>query len=277
LGIYPEPKMESSEVTYLSMKWLRIFLACAALVRVSSAVADDWPGLPIGPPPKVLEMVKVPGGCYEMGDFLGVGEANERPKHHVCVKDFLLGQYPVSQMEWIMVMGRNPSANGGCGGLCPVEDVSWADIQEFLRRLNSRGDRKYRLPTEAEWEYAARSGGKRESWAGTSDVKEVGTYAWFIENALFQTHEVGKKKANGLGLYDMTGNVWQWTSDWYDESYYAASPEQSPAGPAIGKSRVLRGGYWGDPSSMIRTTRRVALPPDARSPGYGFRLVQSTP
>ena len=257
---------------------LMIFVMAAALAGVAAnAIADPWPEGPDGPPPKVLEMVKIPGGCFEMGDSLGLGEANERPKHRVCVTEFQLGKFPVSQMEWISVMGKNPSANGTCGGFCPVESVSWDDIQEFLQRLNARGNAKYRLPTEAEWEYAARSGGKAETWSGTSNVAELGDYAWFIENAKFQSHAVGEKKPNGLGLYDMSGNVWQWTSDWFAPAYYASSPEQDPKGPDSGKLRVLRGGYWGDPSQMLRTTRRIALPPTARGPGFGLRLVQIAP
>ena len=264
-------------VMSLSARWMMVAVGAAAIGVAPRAVADDWPESAGGPPPKGFEMVKVPGGCYDMGDFLGLGEDNERPKHRVCVKDFLLGKYPVSQMEWIMTMGKNPSANGNCGGFCPVENVSWNETQEFLRRLNARRGPQYRLPTEAEWEYAARSGGKSETWAGTSNVAELGAYAWFIENAVFQIRPVGTKKANGLGLFDMSGNVWQWTADWYGETYYANSPEQDPRGPATGKLRVLRGGYWGDPSPMMRTTRRIALQPDARSPGYGLRLVQLAP
>ncbi len=242
-----------------------------------AAWADDWPDAPVEPPAKGLEMVQVPGGCYEMGDFTGVGEDNEKPRHHVCVKDFLLGKFPVSQMEWISVMGKNPSANVACGGFCPVENVSWDDVREFLRRLNARGGGQYRLPTEAEWEYAARDGGKAETWAGTSNATELGDYAWHIENAVFQSHPVGKKKPNALGLYDMSGNVWQWMSDWYAPTYYANSPKQDPKGPGAGKLRVLRGGYWGNPSRMLRTTRRIALPPGAKGPGFGVRLVQMAP
>lgn len=259
-------------------RWMMMIVTGAAAAAIApGAVADDWPESAGGPPPKGFEMVTVPAGCYEMGDFLGLGENNEKPRHRVCVKAFLVGKYPVSQMEWITMMGRNPSANTRCGGFCPVENVSWDDTQEFLRRLNARGAAQYRLPTEAEREYAARSGGKAEAWAGTSQVEELGAHAWFIENAVFQTHPVGEKKANGLGLYDMSGNVWEWTSDWYAETYYANSPEQDPQGPATGKLRVLRGGYWGDPGGMMRTTRRIALPPNARGPGYGLRLVQIAP
>jgi formylglycine-generating enzyme required for sulfatase activity len=150
-------------------------------------------------------------------------------------------------------------------------------VQEFLKRLNARSSAKYRLPTEAEWEYAARSGGRNEIWAGTNDPKRLVDFAWFAPNAGYQTHRVGTKKPNGLGLYDMTGNVWQWTADWYAPDYYESSPEQSPTGPPSGSRRVLRGGFWGNLDHMVRTARRIGLSPDVRSPGYGFRLVQIAP
>jgi formylglycine-generating enzyme required for sulfatase activity len=156
---------------------------------------------------------------------------------------------------------------------CPVENVSWNDVQEFIRRLSERTGKTYRLPTEAEWEYAARSGGRNEKWAGTSDEKELGDYAWFYANASFSGHPVGLKKPNGLGLYDMTGNVWEWMSDWYDEGYYAKSPRDEPNGPISGRTHVLRGGYWGDLSSFVRVARRIGLDPAARAAGYGVRLA----
>jgi len=248
--------------------------ACA----LTSAFADDWPSDTIFPQDTALEMVPVPGGCYAMGDFTGKGDPDERPVHRVCVKDFVIGKYPVSQFEWIGIMGRNPSAYDTCEyGMCPVENVSWNDVQEFLKRLNARSSAKYRLPTEAEWEYAARSGGRNEIWAGTNDPKRLVDFAWFAPNAGYQTHRVGTKKPNGLGLYDMTGNVWQWTADWYAPDYYESSPEQSPTGPPSGSRRVLRGGFWGNLDHMVRTARRIGLSPDVRSPGYGFRLVQIAP
>jgi sulfatase modifying factor 1 len=262
----------------LGIRFVMGVAASAAVVASMPAFADDWPGVEILPPDKGLVMVAVPGGCFQMGDFLGEGDDNEQPRHRVCVKDFRIGKYPVTQTEWIQVMGRNPSAYDSCGiGYCPVENVSWNDAQEFIRRLNERGTAKYRLPTEAEWEYAARSGGKDEKWAGTSDPKKLVEYAWYAANADWQTHRVGEKKPNGLGLYDMTGHVWQWTSDWYAPDYYAKSPEQDPQGPATGTQRVLRGGFWGSLDNMARTTRRIGLAPQTHSPGYGFRLVQVSP
>ncbi len=246
---------------------------CSAL-WAAPAVAD--PGdFPIGPPAEIkpMEMVLVKGGCYEMGDTFGGGFNNERPVHHVCVKDFYLGKYLVTQLQWTATMGVNPSAEPTCGITCPVENVSWVDVQEFIKKLNERTGKSYRLPTEAEWEYAARSGGKDEKWAGTNSDDELADYAWFFNNSHFQSHPVGLKKPNGLGLYDMTGDVWEWMSDWYDESYYAQSPSDEPQGPETGRTRVQRGGYWGDFFTSVRTARRIGIDPEARAPGFGVRLV----
>jgi formylglycine-generating enzyme required for sulfatase activity len=115
-----------------------------------------------------IQMVFVQGGCYQMGDTFGDGESDEKPVHKVCVHDFYMGKYEVTQGQWKAVMGNNPSNFSNCGDNCPVEQVSWADVQQFIQRLNSRSGKNYRLPTEAEWEYAARSGGKSEKWSGTS-------------------------------------------------------------------------------------------------------------
>jgi sulfatase modifying factor 1 len=240
------------------------------------AAADDWP---ISPPDplKDIEMVLVKGGCFKMGDAFGIGADDERPVHEVCVKDFYLGKYPVTQMQWTGTMGTNPSREPNCGMTCPVENVSWNEVQEFLKKLSARTKKPYRLPTEAEWEYAARSGGKDERWAGTSDEKKLPDYAWFYNNAKFQTHPVGQKKPNALGLYDMTGNVWEWTSDWYDTAYYGKSPKDGPPGAATGQTRALRGGYWGDLPSFVRVTRRIGLAPTARGGGYGFRVALPAP
>jgi formylglycine-generating enzyme required for sulfatase activity len=248
-----------------------IGLVISAAFRVA-ARADDWP---IRPPDPLrdIEMVLVKGGCYMMGDTLGDGEDNEKPPHQVCVKDFYIGKYPVTQMQWTGTMGSNPSREAHCGLNCPVENVSWNDVHEYIVKLNRRTKKAYRLPTEAEWEYAARSGGKNERWAGTSSEKTLGDYAWFYDNAGFQTHPVGQKKPNELGLYDMTGNVWQWMSDWYDASYYAKSPKDDPPGATSGELHAIRGGYWGDLPSFVRVTRRIGLVPTARGGGYGVRLA----
>jgi len=240
------------------------------------AAADD---IPLGPPAPIMpmEMVLVKGGCYEMGDTLGGGANNEKPVHHVCVKDFYLGKYLVTQMQFTMDMAINPSLEPTCGLTCPVENVTWNDVQEYIKKFSARTGKPYRLPTEAEWEYAARAGGKDEKWAGTSDENKLGEYAWFFNNSHFQSHPVGQKKPNELGLYDMTGNVWEWMSDYYDDGYYAKSPTNEPTGAATGQKRALRGGYWGDFPSWVRITRRIGLDPAAKAAGFGVRLALPAP
>lgn len=219
-----------------------------------------------------MGMVFVKGGCYQMGDTSGDGGPEEKPVHEVCVDDFYMGKYEVTQGQWKRIMGSNPSRFTDCGDNCPVEGVSWNDVREFIGRLNSlSGDSKYRLPTEAEWEYAARSGGRKEIYSG-GDLYSV---AWFTADPSNETHHVGTKTPNGLGLYDMSGNVWEWTNDWYDSNYYSSSPRKNPTGPDTGSARVLRGGSWGVGPFEIRTAYRNYLSPDYRSGSIGFRLLRT--
>jgi len=246
-----------------------------ALASVQPASADPFDEMYRVPLDRSIDMIEVKGGCYGMGSQAKDAAANEKPAHEVCVTHFLIGKYPVTQSQWISVMGKNPSAHDNCGDVCPVENLAWDDIQAYIRKLNGHTKKKYRLPTEAEWEYAARSGGKDDRWSGTNDEKELGDYAWYLNNARYRSHPVGLKKPNPLGLYDMTGNVWQWVSDWYAEDFYAKSPRDNPQGPATGRMRVLRGGFWGDTADFARVTRRISLAPDVKGPGYGFRLAMS--
>ena len=219
-----------------------------------------------------MEFVFVKGGCYQMGDVLG---DDEKPVHEVCVDDLYMGRYDVTQGQWKMIMGENPSRFSSCGDNCPVEQISWNDVQEFIGKLNSHsGISKYRLPTEAEWEYAARSGGKAERFAGGNDVENV---AWYEANSRsHHTHPVGEKAANGLGLYDMSGNVWQWTSDWYNGKYYSNSPRNNPQGPSSGWSRVIRGGSWCElqPPDVRAARRRYS---ESKDGGFciGVRLLRT--
>ncbi len=168
--------------------------------------------------------------------------------------------------------GNNPSYFSNCGDNCPVEQVSWNDIQDFIRILNQRTGKNYRLPTEAEWEYAARGGGKSDKYSGGNDVDSV---AWYTSNSGGKTHPVGRKKPNGLGIYDMTGNVWEWCSDWYGDGYYRSSPRDNPQGPSSGGFRVLRGGSWYDSARYSRASVRLMLNPDYRYNYVGFRLVRT--
>ncbi|MBI5047341.1 MAG: SUMF1/EgtB/PvdO family nonheme iron enzyme [Deltaproteobacteria bacterium] len=245
-----------------------------------------------------MELVYVKGGCYQMGDSFGDGRSNEKPIHEVCVDDFYIGQYEVTQKEWREVMGSNPSKFKGCDN-CPVERVNWNDIKEFINKLNQKTGKKYRLPTEAEWEYAARSVGKNEKWAGTSNESELGDYAWYDKNSGSKTHPVGQKKPNGLGIYDMSGNVWEWVEDGYDENYYRNSPRTNPVGPSSSHYKVRRGGSWLDVPKLLRASYRsessrrgggswdylpeylrasdsFRIEPEGRNSDYGFRLALSS-
>ncbi len=220
-----------------------------------------------------MEFVLVKGGCYQMGDTFGEGDSSEKPVHEACVDDLYIGKYVVTQGQWQAIMGSNPSFFKNCGDNCPVENVSWNDTQKFIQKLNQKSDgNKYRLPTEAEWEYAARSGGKNEKYAGGNDIDSV---AWYASNSGNKTHPVGIKAANGLGLYDMSGNVWQWVQDWYDDSYYKNSPRNNPPGPSSGDYRVLRGGSWTNTAATVRAAHRFANSPTDHYYFHGFRLALS--
>lgn len=220
-----------------------------------------------------MQMLFIKGGCFQMGDTFGDGESDEKPVHEVCVSDFYMGQYEVTQGQWKAVMGNNPARFPNCGGNCPVENVSWTDVQEFIRRFNARNGKSYRLPTEAEWEYAARSGGKGEKWAGTSSELSLGNYAWYNKNSGRKTHPVGQKQPNGLGLYDMSGNVWEWCADRYGEKYYSQSPKNNPEGASFGSDRVPRGGSWYYHAPSARTSYRGRRSQTQKGSNLGFRLV----
>ncbi|MBF0623692.1 MAG: formylglycine-generating enzyme family protein [Magnetococcales bacterium] len=232
---------------------------------VDSAVANS-----IG-----MEFVRVTGGTFKMGCWgSGEGECfdDEKPAHEVKLGDYWLGKTEVTQKQWRAVMGSDPPELKfkGCDD-CPVEGVTWEDVQEFIEKLNGQGEWKYRLPTEAEWEYACRSGGKEETYAGGLDVDAVGWYG----NSEGKTHPVGQKAPNGLGLYDMSGNVWEWVSDWFDDGYYASSPRDNPGGPSSGSYRVYRGGSWYYVARFLRCAVRGYDVPGPRRGYLGFRLART--
>jgi formylglycine-generating enzyme required for sulfatase activity len=193
----------------------------------------------------------------------------DEPRHTVRInKSFELGQYLVTQGMWKLVMGNNPSHYRG--DKLPVENVSWTDVQDFLAKLNSENDGyHYRLPTEAEWEFAARAGSHYQDYG-----EKVTDVAWSYENSGNQTHQVGQKPANVWGLYDILGNVWEWVQDWYDGKYYKKSPPADPTGPATGEFRVLRGGSWTLKAKETRFSTRNKTAPDARANDVGFRCVR---
>jgi formylglycine-generating enzyme required for sulfatase activity len=269
-------------------RW-RWALVAGAVLAVAPAPAEEGPGKASARPAPTTtfrdpttgtELLYVEGGCFQMGDVFGDGEEEEAPVHEVCVDAFYIGKFEVTQGQWKTVMGSNPSRDAGCKGddACPVDSVSWSDAQDFIARLNGKGGGgKYRLPTEAEWEYAARSGGKRERYSGGNDVGHV---AWFAENSGKRNHPVGTKAANGLGIHDMSGNVWEWTNDWYAADYYSSSPRSNPAGPGgpagPNVDRVIRGGCKTGEASNERTARRsygYQRTSGDRGDKIGFRLV----
>jgi formylglycine-generating enzyme required for sulfatase activity/class 3 adenylate cyclase len=216
-----------------------------------------------------MEFVWVEGGCFQMGDTFGDGDNDEKPVHEVCVDSFGMSRYEVTQGQWQKIMGNNPSRFTK-GDNYPVEHVSWDDTQDFIRKLNSHSGRSFRLPTEAEWEYAARSGGKKEKYAGGNDLDGL---AWYEGNSGSSTHPVGTKEPNGLGLYDMSGNVWEWCSDWYGKNYYQQSFRNNPQGPSSGSFRVIRDGCWNGSPWLARSANRDRFKPNYRLDNLGFRLV----
>ena len=236
-------------------------------------------------PSTILKLVYVKGGCYRMGNRFDDGDRDEKPVHEVCVDDFYMGKYEVTQGQWKAIRGDNPS-QFQAGANYPVEQVSWSDVQEFITKLNKQTGSAYRLPTEAEWEYAARSGGRRDRFAGTSAESDLAQYANFCDincedptNMPEQddkhrtTAPVGRYKPNRLGLYDMSGNVWEFVQDWFDEGYYKKSPKANPQGPESGQKKVIRGGAWDYSARHVRAADRDGIEPTKRSNNGGFRLV----
>ncbi len=225
-----------------------------------------------------LDFVHIPAGEFSMGSPKDEeGRFSDEMLHAVTLtRDYYLQSTEVTQGQWEQVMGENQNRSSfkACGLDCPVENVSWNDAQEFIGQLNQLSKNKYtfRLPTEAEWEYAARAGGKRELYSGSDILDKVG---WYSENSGSATQSVGTRDANAFGLHDMSGNVWEWVQDWYDDKYYANSPEVNPQGPDQGSYRVLRGGSWYDPAWGCRAANRYYWHPDGRNSVLGFRLVLS--
>ena len=237
-----------------------------------------------------MEFVWVPKGCFQMGSPSGESkrDSDEGPVHRVCVDGFWMGKYEVTQGEWQKIMGNNPSKFKK-GSNYPVEKVSWDDCKSFIRKLNARSNKTFRLPTEAEWEYACRAGtttarfwGDGESsacsYANVNDLtsKKVNKFSWAnfnCDDGYAATAPVGSFRANGFGLHDMLGNVWEWCSDWYDKNYYRNSPGQNPQGASSGSIRVLRGGSWHFIPWNVRSAIRSRSRPGFRRNRLGFRLV----
>ena len=249
-----------------------------------------------------MEFVRVPAGEFLMGSASAEARGDERPLTLVRISQgFSLGKYEVPQAEWQAVMGNNPSNFQHCGPNCPVENVSWNDVQRFIGKLNAAvGDERYRLPTEAEWEYAARAGIWTDTPAGgrrilgRSNASLLDGIAWYAGNSEVSyagghdcsfwdekqyassrcgPHPVGLKAPNEWGLHDMLGNVWEWTRDWYGD--YPGGSLTAPRGPGSGSGRVSRGGGWVDRAGGCRVSARLNLLPGDSFIGLGFRLLRT--
>jgi len=219
-----------------------------------------------------MEFVWVPAGCFQMGcgPWTSDCQDHEKPQHEVCVSGFWMGQYEVTQSQWEMIMGHNPSRFKGSNN--PVENVSWNMAKDFVARLNGRGPvGGFSLPTEAQWEYACRAGGRREKYCGGDDVDRV---AWYSNNSAGRIQPVGTRSPNALGLFDMSGNVWEWVEDVYDKEAYSRHSRNNPLITSGSKYRVLRGGSWYVSPWFVRSTGRNKNSPDDRISMFGFRLVR---
>ncbi|ABK42815.1 protein of unknown function DUF323 [Magnetococcus marinus MC-1] len=222
-----------------------------------------------------ITFVEVPGGCFSMGGNDKNMTPAERPAHEVCLTPFWMSRFEVTQGQWAAVMKKNPSFFK-LGPNYPVEQVSWEDAQSFVQKINRKvGQPYYQLPTEAQWEYACRSGGKDEEYCGGDDLSAVG---WHQGNGGLSTHAVGLRRPNGLGLFDMSGNVLEWTLDGFQENYYTKSPRNNPSGPKVANHRAARGGSWRTPPlDEARATMRHDLSPKLRHASLGFRVIRTTP
>lgn len=220
-----------------------------------------------------IELVWVEGGTFIMGSNEGKGVAKQyeytRPEHSVSVGGFYVGRYEVTQGVWKVVMGENPSKFTGNDSL-PVEQVTWAEAQQFTALLSQMTGRRFRLPSEAEWEYAASCGSRSFPFAGC-DRKDLGDFAWYCINSDGHTHPVGRLKPNAWGLYDMGGNVAEWCGDWM--AAYSADEQQDPRGPRDGDSRILRGGHYNSTSPACAVFDRGWYVPSGKTEYYGLRVV----
>ena len=220
-----------------------------------------------------IDMVRVEAGTFTMGATLEMEDPEEweKPAHQVTLtNNYYIGKYEVTQALWKAVMGKNPSIFNGDN--LPVENVSWKDCQKFINKLNRITGKKFRLPTEAEWEYAARGGNKSRGYhySGSNNISNVACYNG---NSGKKTHVVGSKQGNELGIYDMTGNVWEWCHDWFGS--YGSSSQVNPTGANSGSCRVNRGGSWNSNARICRSLCRNGSTPGSRNNFLGFRLVFS--
>ncbi len=221
----------------------------------------------------IKDMVLVKGGTYQMGCTRDQGNCanDEKPTHSVTISDFYISKYELTQEQWYTIMGTNSSQFTNCES-CPVERVSWLETVKFIEKLNEISNTKFRLPTEAEFEYAGRGGQHRENFqfSGSNSIEDIG---WTETNSTYKTHPVGQKPPNALGLYDMTGNVFEWCRDDYDDNYYRNSPETNPVCESVLNLKVLRGGSYKTKEIDSHVSSRYSIAEDRMLGNIGFRLA----
>jgi formylglycine-generating enzyme required for sulfatase activity len=265
-----------------------IFLSTLNCVLFAQAESADEPNAPTKQnwivPDLGIKCIYIEAGTFQMGSAES-GPNDEKPVHEVKIsRGYWMGTCEITQAQWLALMGTDPSKYKG--NELPVEMVSWHEVVEFCRKLTDRERKKgklpdgyvYRLPTEAEWEYAARGGIKSQGfkYPGSNDPEEV---AWHHPGSMDETHPVGTKRPNELGLYDMSGNVWEWCLDWYASDYYTKAPKIDPINNNHGDKtyRVCRGGSWGLYPTHCRSANRGGGTPTGRFYSYGFRVVLAYP
>ncbi len=238
--------------------------SAVAIRQASASLPAGQPGAVWREPVTGIELVWIPAGRFRMGSDEEMDD--EGPSHSVRLRGFWMGRTEVTQGQWKAVLGQVP-ARFSRSAHHPVETVDWEDVQGFIRALSARSGIGFRLPTEAEWEYACRAGREGPDWGPLFDI------AWFDQNSRGSTHPVGRKKPNAWGLYDTQGNVWEWCQDWYGR--YDGRPQVDPAGPASGAARVIRGGCWSVPFYFLRPVSRGSALPSDRGDYLGLRLAVS--
>ncbi len=265
-----KPKTTAGKSKFISSKSKPV----AAKPKSTKVSSSETAHSPILSQSKYPEMVCIDGGTFTMGQkwVYGAGiSGDEDPPHQVTLPKYCIGKYEITQIQWLGIMGRNPSDFKGCP-TCPIEQISWNEIQKFITKLNALTGKNYRLPTEAEWQFAAQGGNLSKGYKYSGDTA-VSNVAWYCENNCKTTKPVGSKQPNELGIYDMSGNAVELCSDWYDKDYYEKSPTENPKGPAEGTAKVMRGGSWEDHEDRCRVSKRDKVTLDERCYHAGFRLA----
>ncbi len=220
-----------------------------------------------------IEFIYVPAGTFTMGSREVTAKNDELPPHEVFLDSFLISKCEITQTQYRNIMEKNPSRaeiKDPDPDKLPVDSVTWYDASEFCRKFGLKYGVTARLPYEAEWEYAARAGTQTVYfWGSEPDPR----YCWFRENSKLRMHPVGEKLPNARGIHDISGNLWEWCMDWYDENYYKTSPKNNPQGPAEGQYKILRGGSWESQKYSLRSANRQRTRPEDYGDDAGFRMV----